>query len=97
MISSHSRTTTDEFNRVTGRRKEGGNAARELPGIVDQYLDELLCRRAMDGAMNPNAAMPAAGLPCRQPSGFPPRTRGRLDSPSRRISARSYQNHATEG
>ena len=75
---------TDEFNRVTWQpQMEGGKAARELPGIVDQVITHEPVRAAMAtaGATSPNAGE-VRRLVCRSgnPFGLPAKDRsGRLD------------------
>ena len=74
---------TDEFNRVTWQpQMEGGKAARELPGIVDQVITlSLFAATATAGGTTPTAAKHRR-LVCRagNPFGLPAKDRsGRLD------------------
>jgi hypothetical protein len=85
---------TDEFNRVTWQpQMEGGKAARELPGIVDQVISMTSPPKVTAGGMSPNVAMPVASSAAPVINlAFPPRIAADAStSPSRRISARSSQ------
>ena len=73
----------DEFNRVTWQpQMEGGKAARELPGIVDQVVTlSLFSRDGDDWRHDPEKAQ-ARRLVCQSgnPFGLPAKDRsGRLD------------------
>ena len=74
---------TDDMGRVTWQpQMEGGKAARELPGIVDQVITmQPLQPRRRRLAPRPGARRaPPAGLPRRQPLRLPAKDRsGRLD------------------
>ena len=74
---------TDEFNRVTWQpQMEGGKAARELPGIVDQVITMSLFAADGDGWRHEPERGEARRLVCRSgnPFGLPAKDRsGRLD------------------
>ncbi len=74
---------TDEFNRVTWQpQMEGGKAARELPGIVDQVITMSLFAADGDGWRHEPERGDARRLVCRSgnPFGLPAKDRsGRLD------------------
>jgi hypothetical protein len=74
---------TDEFNRVTWQpQMEGGKAARELPGIVDQVITLSLFARDGEGWRHEPERGEARRLVCRagNPFGLPAKDRsGRLD------------------
>jgi len=74
---------TDEFNRVTWQpQMEGGKAARELPGIVDQVIAMSLFAADGDGWRHEPERGEARRLICRSgnPFGLPAKDRsGRLD------------------
>jgi AAA domain len=74
---------TDEFNRVTwGPQMEGGKAARELPGIVDQVISMSCFAADGDGWRHEPERGDARRLVCRasNPFGLPAKDRsGRLD------------------
>jgi len=74
---------TDEFNRTTWQpQMEGGKAARELPGIVDQVITMSLFARDGDGWRHEPERGETRRLVCRagNPFGLPAKDRsGRLD------------------
>ena len=74
---------TDEFNRVTWQpQMEGGKAARELPGIVDQVISMSFFAADGDGWRHEPERGDARRLVCRagNPFGLPAKDRsGRLD------------------
>lgn len=74
---------TDEFNRVTWQpQMEGGKAARELPGIVDQVITMSFFTADGDGWRHEPERGEARRLVCRSgnPFGLPAKDRsGRLD------------------
>ncbi|MBN9021811.1 MAG: ATP-binding protein [Rhizobiales bacterium] len=74
---------TDEFNRVTWQpQMEGGKAARELPGIVDQVITMSLFTADGDGWRHEPERGEERRLVCRSgnPFGLPAKDRsGRLD------------------
>lgn len=74
---------TDEFNRVTWQpQMEGGKAARELPGIVDQVITLSFFAADGDGWRHEPERGEARRLVCRSgnPFGLPAKDRsGRLD------------------
>ena len=74
---------TDEFNRVTWQpQMEGGKAARELPGIVDQVISMSFFAADGDGWRHEPERGDARRLVCRSgnPFGLPAKDRsGRLD------------------
>ena len=74
---------TDEFNRVTWQpQMEGGKAARELPGIVDQVISMSLFAADGDGWRHEPERGDVRRLVCRagNPFGLPAKDRsGRLD------------------
>jgi hypothetical protein len=74
---------SDEFNRVTWQpQMEGGKAARELPGIVDQVITMSLFAADGDGWRHEPERGEARRLVCRSgnPFGLPAKDRsGRLD------------------
>lgn len=74
---------TDEFNRVTWQpQMEGGKAARELPGIVDQVISMSFFARDGENWRHEPERGDARRLVCRagNPFGLPAKDRsGRLD------------------
>ena len=74
---------TDEFGAVTWQpQMEGGKAARELPGIVDQVLSMQLFARDAEGGFKLDDKSAERRLVCRagNPFGLPAKDRsGRLD------------------
>jgi len=74
---------TDEFNRVTWQpQMEGGKAARELPGIVDQVVSMSLFAQDGDGFRHEPERGDIRRLVCRagNPFGLPAKDRsGRLE------------------
>ena len=74
---------TDEFGAVTWQpQMEGGKAARELPGIVDQVLSMQLFGRDAEGGFKLDDKSAERRLVCRagNPYGLPAKDRsGRLD------------------
>ena len=74
---------TDEFGAVTWQpQMEGGKAARELPGIVDQVLSMQLFGREAEGGFKLDDKSTERRLVCRagNPYGLPAKDRsGRLD------------------
>lgn len=74
---------TDEFNRTTWQpQMEGGKAARELPGIVDQVVSMHLFSKSADDAWTLDEKSSERRLVCRagNPFGLPAKDRsGRLD------------------
>ena len=74
---------TDEFGAVTWQpQMEGGKAARELPGIVDQVLSMQLFGREAEGGFKLDDKSAERRLVCRagNPYGLPAKDRsGRLD------------------
>ena len=74
---------TDEFGAVTWQpQMEGGKAARELPGIVDQVLSMQLFARDAEGGFKLDDKSAERRLVCRagNPYGLPAKDRsGRLD------------------
>ena len=74
---------TDEFNRVTWQpQMEGGKAARELPGIVDQVISMSFFAADGDGYRHEPERGDARRLVCRaaNPFGLPAKDRsGRLE------------------
>ena len=83
---------TDEFGRVTWQpQMEGGKAARELPGIVDQVITLRLFAADGDGWRHDPEQRPTRRLVCRagNPFGLPAKDRsGRLDVTEPPTSAR---------
>jgi len=81
-VGIHERVT-DEFNRVTWQpQMEGGKAARELPGIVDQVVSMTLFAGDGDGYRHEPERGDIRRLVCRagNPFGLPAKDRsGRLD------------------
>ena len=74
---------TDDFNRITWQpQMEGGKAARELPGIIDQVITMSLFAPEGDGFRHEPERGEVRRLVCRagNPFGFPAKDRsGRLD------------------
>ena len=74
---------TDEFNRTTWQpQMEGGKAARELPGIVDQVISMSLFAADEDNWRHDPERADIRRLVCRagNPFGLPAKDRsGRLD------------------